>query len=148
MTMLISTRDARKENLIVLCVSLSGSAAKMASGGYSWIIFIENRTVDSRKGALLPKPVVMTVPALYSQVWSKQLQLKWHVGHTRLSLLVAPVQADEAQLNSCFQVLNSCFCIQITQSYFSIEPHISWLKQVCSLCCWCVTNAPVCLLKP
>lgn len=71
--MLISTRDARKENLIVLCASLLSSAAKMATGGYSQIIFIVKRTADFRKGALLPKPVVVTIPALYSQVWSKQL---------------------------------------------------------------------------
>lgn len=145
--MLVSIRDARKANLIVSCVSLPDSAAKRGTGGYNWINFIAKTTVNIREGALLPKPVVMIIPALYSQVRSKQLQLKWHIGNSRLSLLVAPVQADnKARLCSLPQVLNSLFCIQITQGYFSTEPYISRLEQV-SLCCWCMTSGSACMLK-
>lgn len=147
--MLVSARDARKENLIVSCVSLPGSAAKRGIGGYNQISFIAKTTVNVRKGALLPKPVVMIIPSLHSQVRPKQLQLKWHIGNGRLSLLVAPVQADNrAWLCSLPQVLNSLFHIQITQGYFSTEPYILWLEQVPLLCCWHVASGCTCMLKP
>lgn len=132
--MLISTRDARKENLIISRMSLPGSATKRGIGEYNRIHFIAETTVRFRKAALLPKPVGMIIPVSYSQVRSKQLQLKWHIGNGRLSLLVAPVQADNrARLRSLPQVLNSLFCIQITQGYFSTEPYISLVcdKWIC-----------------
>lgn len=140
-------RCQEREFDCILCVPPT-QGCKKGTGGYNQISFIAKTTVNFRKRTLFPKPAVMIIPSLYSQVRSKQLQLKWHTGNSRLSLLVAPVQADNrAWLCSLPQVLNSLFCIQITQGCFSTEPLILWLEQALLLCCWHVTSGTACVLK-
>lgn len=141
-------RCQEREFDCILCVP-PRQGCKKGTGGYNQISFIAKTTVNFRKRTLFPKPAVMIIPSLYSQVRSKQLQLKWHTGNSRLSLLLAPVQADNrAWLCSLPQVLNSLFCIQITQGCFSTEPLILWLEQALLLCCWHVTSGTACVLKP
>lgn len=86
-------RCQEREFDCILCVP-PRQGCKKGTGGYNQISFIAKTTVNFRKRTLFPKPAVMIIPSLYSQVRSKQLQLKWHTGNSRLSLLVAPVQAD------------------------------------------------------
>lgn len=129
-----------QERDCVLCVP-PRQGCKKGTGGCNQIGFIAKTTQNFRKGTLFPKAAVMIMPALCSQARSKQLHLKWHTGNSRLSLLVAPVQADNrASLCSLPQVLNSLFCIQITQGYFSPEPLILWLEWTLLLCCWHMTS--------
>lgn len=90
-------RCQEREFDCILCVP-PRQGCKKGTGGYNQISFIAKTTVNFRKRTLFPKPAVMIIPSLYSQVRSKQLQLKWHTGNSRLSLLVAPVQADNRTL--------------------------------------------------
>lgn len=92
-----------------------GSAARRGVEGYTGISFTAKATGNFEKGSLLPKPGVPIIPE------SQKLQLKWH-RKSSLSLLVAPGQADNRNwFCALLRVLNSVFCIQITQGCFSLE---------------------------
>lgn len=116
MTMLIRWQ---KRGDPVLCAP-PGSAARRGVEGYAGISFIAKATGNFEKGSLLPNPGVPIIPALYSKIQKASTEMTHR--KSSLSLLVAPGQADNRNwFCALLRVLNSVFCIQITQGCFSLE---------------------------